>query len=322
MRIRNTCLAAIVTILSVILCAAYSDAASKQFAAKVNGTGIKSASLDTAVNNFIENQKTFGVTVKDEEKDKLRADILNELISAELLYQESQKAGLGDLSKEADTQLENIKKGFGSEKEFQNVLKDRGIVIKDLKEDIKKGVYINAFLEKSVFSKMAPISEEEKKQEYETNKDKLNVPEEVRASHILIKFSDKATDEEKQKAREKIEALKSRLTAGEDFAKLAKENSEDTSAANGGDLSYFRKGDMVKPFEDAAFSLEKDQISDVVETQFGYHVLKLTDKRPARTLTYEEVANDIATFLLNKHKREEINRFVEELRKKAKIEIL
>jgi len=106
------------------------------------------------------------------------------------------------------------------------------------------------------------------------------------------------------------------------FAKLAKENSEDTSAANGGDLSYFRKGDMVKPFEDAAFSLEKDQISDVVETQFGYHVLKLTDKRPARTLTYEEVANDIATFLLNKHKREEINRFVEELRKKAKIEIL
>jgi len=321
MRIRNALLVAVAVGIMVMFTVSCGNAASQQFAAKVNGVGIKTQTLDAAVNNFMENQKAFGATVKPEEKDKLRKDILNELISAELLYQQSQKAGPGDLSKEVDSQLENIKKGFGSDQEFQKVLKERGIDVKDLKEDIKKGVYINAFLEKNIFSKMAPVSEEAKKKEYETNKDKLNMPEEVKASHILIKFSDKATPEEKQKAMEKIDALRARAISGEDFTELAKANSEDASAANGGDLGYFRRGEMVKPFEDAAFGLDKDQISPVVETQFGYHTLKVTDKKPARTLTYEEVSNDIATFLLNKSKRDEVNKFVEEARKKAKIEI-
>ena len=110
--------------------------------------------------------------------------------------------------------------------------------------------------------------------------------------------------------------------SGEDFAKLAKENSEDGSASNGGDLSYFRKGQMVKPFEDAAFGLEKDQISPVVETQFGYHVIKVTDKKAAHTLTYDEVSKDIEKFLINNRKRDEVNKTVEALKKKAKIEIL
>jgi len=324
MRIRNTWFAAAAVAVLTLFCVVSSNPASQKesFAAKVNGAGIKTATLDAAANNYVENQKMFGVTVKDEEKDKLKKDILNELVSAELLYQASQKAGLGNMSKEVDSQLENIKKGFGSDQEFQKVLKERGIEIKDLKEDIKKGIYINAYLEKDVFSKLGPVTEDEKKQEYEGNKDKLNIPDEVKASHVLIKVGDKATAEEKQKAKEKIEALRARAMSGEDFAKLAKENSEDASASNGGDLGYFKKGDMVKPFEDAAFGLEKDQISPVVETQFGYHVIKVTDKKAAHTLTYEEVSKDIEKFLLNKHKRDEINKTTESLRKNAKIEIL
>jgi len=191
-----------------------------------------------------------------------------------------------------------------------------------LREDIKKGVYINAYLEKDVFTKLTTVTEDQKKQEYEANKDKLNVPDDVRASHILIKAGEKATPEEKQKAKEKIDALRARAMSGEDFAKLAKENSEDGSAQNGGDLGYFRKGEMVKPFEDAAFGLEKGQISPVVETQFGYHVIKTTDKRPAHTLTYDEVSKDIEQFLTNKQKREEINKTVESLKKNAKIETM
>ena len=324
MRVRNTWFTAAAIAASVLFFVVSSNAASKKenFAAKVNGAGIKAVTLDAAVNNYIENQKMFGVTVKDEEKDKLKKDILNELISAELLYQTSQKAGLGDLSKEVDSQLENIKKGFGSDEEFQKVLKERGIETKDLKEDIKKGVYINAYLEKDVFSKLSPMTEDEKKQEYEANKDKLNVPDEVKASHVLIKVGEKATPEEKQKAKEKIDALRARAMSGEDFAKLAKENSEDGSASNGGDLGYFKQGDMVKPFEDAAFGLEKDQISPVVETQFGYHVIKVADKKAAHALTYEEVSKDIEKFLMNKHKRDAVNKNTESLRKNAKIEIL
>ena len=296
-------------------------AAAQKFAAKVNGVGIKALTLDAAVSNFIENQKMFGATVKDEDKGKLRKDILEELISAELLYQESQKAKLGDLAKEVDAQFENIKKGLGTEAEFQKTLKDRGIDVKDLKEDIKKGVYINAYLDKFVFKNIA-VSEEEKQQEFEKNKDKLNVPETVKASHILIKFKEGASDEDKKNAKEKIEAVRQKALAGEDFVSLARENSEDSSAANGGDLGFFKRGEMVKPFEDAAFGLEKDQISPVVETQFGYHIIKVVDKKPARILSYEEVKEDIGRFLVNRHKRDAINKTVEGLKKTAKIERL
>ena len=324
MRIRNTWFAVLAVAVLVLFCAVSSNAASQKevFVAKVNGVGIKTTTLDAAVNNFVENQKMYGTTVKDEEKAQLKKDILNELVSAELLYQASQKAGLGDLSKDVDSQLEGIKKGFGSEQEFQKVLTGRGIELKDLKEDIKKGVYINAYLEKEIFSKLSPVTEAEKKKEYDTNKDKLNVPDQVKASHILIKVSEKATPEEKKAAKDKIDALRTRLMSGEDFAKLAKENSEDGSATNGGDLGYFKKGDMVKPFEDAAFGMDKDQISPVVETQFGYHVIKTTDKKAAHTLTYEEVSKDIEKFLTNKHRRDEINKTTETLKKTAKIEIL
>ncbi|MEK6733059.1 MAG: peptidylprolyl isomerase [Candidatus Omnitrophota bacterium] len=320
----NTWLIAAAVVLVALFSITSCNAASQKeaFAAKVNGVGIKSATLDAAVNNFIENQKMFGATVKDEEKAQLKKDILNELVSAELLYQASQKAGLGDRSKDVDSQLENIKKGFGSEQEFQKVLKERGIELKDLREDVKKGVYINAYLEKDIFSKLSPATEDEKKKEYDSNKDKLNVPDEVKASHILIKVSEKATPEEKKAAKDKIDALRARLMSGEDFAKLAKENSEDGSAANGGDLGYFKKGDMVKPFEDAAFGMDKDQMSPVVETQFGYHIIKVTDKKAAHTLTYEEVSKDIEKFLINKNKRDQINKTVEGLKKNAKIEIM
>jgi len=324
MRIKNVWFAAIAIVTIALFSAVSSYAASPKeaFAAKVNGVGIKAVTLNAALNNYVENQKMYGVIIKEEEKDKLKKDILNELVSAELLYQASQKANLGDLSKNVDTELENIKKGFGSEQEFQKALKERGIEIKDLREDIKKGVYINTYLNKNVFPKLAPVTEAEKRQEYESNKDKLNVPDEVSASHILIKVGENATPEEKQKAKEKVEALRVRALSGEDFAKLAKDNSEDGSASNGGDLGSFGKGQMVKPFEDAAFSLEKGQISPVIETQFGYHVIKVSDKKPAHTLAYEDVSGDIEKFLLNKHKRSEVDKLTEVLRNSAKIEIL
>jgi len=112
--------------------------AAPKFAAKVNGVGIKRVTLEAAVNNFVDNQKLFGIDVKKEDEDKLREGILEELISAELLYQESKKSDPGDLTGEIEKQYEEIQKGFGSGEELEGVLKEKGITVKDLKEDIKK----------------------------------------------------------------------------------------------------------------------------------------------------------------------------------------
>jgi peptidyl-prolyl cis-trans isomerase C len=319
MRTWKLVLGAVLVVMAVCFGIVSSEAASPKFAAKVNGVGIRAVTLDAAINNFVENQKMLGVDVKEEDKEKLKKDILEELVSAELLYQESKRASLGDLSKEINDQFENIKKGFKSEEEFSKVLKDRGITEKDLKEDIEKGIYIKTFLEKDVYANIA-VSDEEKKSEYENNKDKLDVPEQVKASHILIRVVQDAGDSDKAKAKEKIDALRQRALSGEDFAKLATENSEDGSAPTGGDLGYFGKGNMIKPFEDAAFSLEVGQVSPVVETQFGYHLIKVTDKKPAHKLSYEEVEEGLTKFLINRHREEKLRELVDSLRQKAKIE--
>ena len=296
-------------------------ASSSKFAAKVNGVGIKSETLDIAVNNFVERQKVAGRELEEKDKAALRKAVLDELISAELLYQESKRAGLGDLKEEIDKQYENIKKGFASNDEFKKILKERGITEKELKEDIEKGVYINTYLQQKLYPTIT-ISEEEKRAEYERHKDKLDVPDQVRASHILIKIPDKATDSDRQKLKEKIESIRQRALSGEDFAKLAQENSEDGTASRGGDLGYFAKGVMIKPFEEAAFSLtDIGQISPVVETQFGYHIIKLLDKVPAHTMTYEEVEPALTRYLENQAREKKIDELVESLKKKAKIEI-
>ena len=320
MRFKKIGIWSAVILMLIISCVISGSAASSKFAAKVNGVGVKNSTLDAAVSNFVENQKTFGVDVKEEDKEKLRNGILEELISAELLYQESKKADLGDLKQDIEQQFGNIKNGFPSEDEFKKILNDNGVSEKELKEDIKKGVYINAFLEKTLYKDVA-ISEADKKKEYENNEERLNLPEQVKASHILIRVQEDAAKEDRDKAREKIDDLRKRAGSGEDFGDLAKENSEDGSASNGGDLGFFGKGMMVPSFEEVAFSLEKGKISDVIETQFGYHIIKVTDKQDARKLTYEEVEPDIVRFLTTRKKEDMLAGFVDEIKKTAKIEM-
>lgn len=142
-------------------------------------------------------------------------------------------------------------------------------------------------------------------------KDVPTTEEQIRARHILVKVADTATAEEKQKADEKIKAALERLKKGEAFDVVAKEVSEDSSAAQGGDLGWFGKGSMVAEFEDAAFKLDVNQISDIVTTQFGYHIIQVTEKDPARPLD----DNTLAT-----KKQQAFSDFLTKLREAAKIE--
>lgn len=135
--------------------------------------------------------------------------------------------------------------------------------------------------------------------------------EEIHARHILVKVASTATAEEKQKADEKIKAALERLKKGEPFDVVAKEVSEDSSAAQGGDLGWFGKGRMVAEFEDAAFKLEVNQISDIVTTQFGYHIIQVTEKDPARKLDDSTLASK---------KQQAFADFLTQLRDAAKIE--
>lgn len=146
--------------------------------------------------------------------------------------------------------------------------------------------------------------------------------EAVKASHILIRSSRKDDPQKRQAALSKIQALKKKIDAGADFEELARKNSEDSSAKAGGDLGYFSKGQMVPEFEKAAFSLPVGGVSAPVETQFGYHLIKVDEKRAARKLRYEDIKMDLASYVYQKKMRERYEEFTAELRKKADVKVL
>jgi peptidyl-prolyl cis-trans isomerase C len=157
---------------------------------------------------------------------------------------------------------------------------------------------------------------------YDKNPQQFQQPESWRASHILVMVPQGSTDAQKKEARAKIDDVMTQVKAGGDFAELAKKYSQDGSAQAGGDLNYFSKGQMLKPFEDAVAGLKPGEVSGVVETQFGFHIIKLTDKRAARTVPLVEVNKKIGDYLLNRARQEKAGAFVESLKTKSKIEVL
>lgn len=190
----------------------------------------------------------------------------------------------------------------------------------DIKEQFK--YLVNEFLSreyllKKVIKKIA-ITEEELIKHYRDNEKDFLIPEQVRAKHILIKFPFGAQEEEKKKALEKARGILEWLKKGESFAKLAETYSEDTaSKERGGDLGYFSRGKMSKSFEEAAFSLNRGQISDVVVTDYGYHIIMVEDRRDARLRPFQEVKGLIEEQLKDKKTKSEVEEFVRKTTEQA-----
>jgi peptidyl-prolyl cis-trans isomerase C len=164
------------------------------------------------------------------------------------------------------------------------------------------------------------VSEQESVEFYDDNPAFFYSPEQVRASHILILVAPDAGEEEKAEARSRITEIRRRIAAGEDFAELAGQFSEDGSSAKGGDLGYFRREQMVKPFADAAFSLQIGELSEVVTTQYGFHLIRVSDRREESVVPYEQVQLQIFQYLQREKVMVSIEELAAELRSQAEIE--
>jgi peptidyl-prolyl cis-trans isomerase C len=175
-------------------------------------------------------------------------------------------------------------------------------------ESVKKMVIVEAFVRKKL-EQDVKISDEEMKQFYETNKDKFKTGEQLRTSHILVKSEQAAQD------------ILAQLKKGANFEELARKYSVDGSAAKGGDLGWFSKGTMVPDFEQAAWNLKEGEISGIVKTQYGFHIIKVTGKRPAGIRSYEEVKDQIRAAMLPSKQQQVLQNLKEDLKKDAKISI-
>ena len=219
----------------------------EQKVAVVNGTVINQAEFDSEMNRVLERLQRTGRFPNDLERSQIKKQVLENLIARELLYQESQKKGIKVDQKEVEEQLTALKGRFPSEVEFNKALSTMNLTEADLRFQFERDVAIRKLLDDQIGGK-STVSEKESRAYYDSNLESFKKPEQVRASHILIKVDPGADEAKKAEARTKIESLQAKLKNGEDFGAVAKENSEGPSGPKGGDLGFFGRGSNGEAF--------------------------------------------------------------------------
>lgn len=249
-------------------------------------------------------------------EDTLRDMVLQTMIGSEAIYQQAKKEDVLPKDDQIQQQIDSFNESIKNNGEYQEELKKMGINEEFLKFQFTRDLANNNLQER--FEKKAKISENEMKKYYKDNK-KSFYTDTVTASHILLKTQDdkgkELSAEKKKEAKKKVQEALAKVKSGEDFAKIAQKYSEDPSASSGGQLGTFGRGQMVTEFEDAAFSMKPGQISDIVETQYGYHIIKVTG-RVDKQETYNDVKGEIKKTLAS----EKYTKYVEKLKKDSTIE--
>ena len=289
--------------------------------AVVNGSVITQKDFDREMSRVRQTFASKGQSPDDSQLSKLRTQVLDGIIKRELLYQESQNRGIKVEEKAVTKQLTDLKNRFPDEDAFRLAMKKAGLDNTTLKTQIERGMAIQQFVDEQ-FSNKIQITDKETRAYYDNNQQSFKKPEQVRASHILIKVDPGAGKSKKKAAKKKIKKIQKKLKKGEDFGKLAREFSEGPSKEKDGDLGYFGRGQMVKPFEEVAFTLAPGNVSDIVQTKFGYHLIKVIDKKPGSVISYENVKEKLGRFVKGQKVKEKLDIYIEELRSRAKVEIL
>lgn len=276
--------------------------------AKVSGEEVKKEEFNKMFGIFkAQYEQQFGTEVWEQElegrkfEDVAREKILDMLIDEKLQLKKAAELGVSISDDEVNVEIENAKKYFDSEEKFNEFLKQQNMELEYYKQSVKKELTINKLFEKLTGN--AALTDDEVKVYYDTHQNEFKS---VKASHILLD------------TREEAEKMLERVKAGENFAELAKQNSKDPSAKeNSGNLDYFRHGDMVEPFENAAFALKPGEISDIVQTDFGFHIIKVEDSKLDK---FEDVKDQLKSSMLTNKKSTEYEKLLEEMRKNANIE--
>ncbi len=248
----------------------------------------------------------------------LRKQAVENLINQRLLLSEAERKGAQAEQKAVDERFSEASGRFSSPEEFQSALNSMGLSKEAFQEEIREDMMIEALLDGEL-KDVKKVSAEDVSAFYRDHPESFRSPEQVRASHILIAVQAGASEEQRAQKRLELAKLKEEIDKGADFGKLAGEHSDCPSKARGGDLGYFPRGRMVKPFEDAAFGMKVGEVSDIVETQFGYHLIKVTDHQQPKQAGLDDVKDQIENLLNRKAKEDAVGKYLAKLRETAKI---
>lgn len=246
--------------------------------------------------------------------------VLDELVGGELLFQASKQRDLTADEAAVEQQLSTLKARFPDQTVFEQALAQQGLTLDELETQLARDLSIQNLIDADITPRIS-VSEKAIRKFYDENPERMRQPDQLQLSHILKMVAPDATAEIKQAAEAAITTILEQARAGADFAELAREHSEDPgSAQNGGELVVSR-GETVPPFEQAAFALEPGGLSPVVETQFGFHIIKLSQKIEGQPVPYEQVQPRIEEFLKQQAVQEEVGNTVESLKEAGAVEL-
>jgi peptidyl-prolyl cis-trans isomerase C len=287
----------------------------KDVAVSVDGISLKKDELAKRVKAKLNLYKdNIPADKKKEAQSGLKKQLVEEFVLRTLLTNEANSKKIVATDKEISAAINQIKANIPPGKKFEDFLKENNIS----REDIALGIKIRKLVEMEAGKKGKPTQKEISKF-YTDNKDKFTTEETVHVRHILVTIDAKDDEKTKTEKKAKIENLRKQVLEGADFAEIAKNNSDCPSKENGGDLGEVKKGQTVKPFEDAAFSQEKNVIGPVVTTEFGHHIIQVLGHNPGKTVTLDEVKDKIALHLEQQKQADAFSKMTDRLRKNAVI---
>jgi len=299
--------------------------------ARVNGSDISAKHIKF---QFVQILKKSQAPFTSAQKEKIVRKVIDKEVVRELMYQEGQKLNLVADPKFVEAELQALKSAYKNENDFKEALLERDITENDLKKSIEVDSQAQIILKQQVKG-MVGVDDSLVEKYYKDNKENFRRPTAYRASHVLImpfspeliknsKIEDLRNNEKelRVKAREKILEIQEQLKRGVDIAELATKYSHDESTSkNGGDLGFFYAEAVEKSFTDAVAKLKIGEISDIVETKFGFHLIKLTETKPGEYAPFSDMKGAIQEHLFMEGARDRVSDYIASLRKKAEIEI-
>jgi peptidyl-prolyl cis-trans isomerase C len=295
--------------------------------AKGKNCEVKRSQVDDAMSGLKSTYAARGQNLSADDIAQAEPHVLQRLIQIQLLLAKATDPDKAEAKEAATKRIDEMRSRLGNDENFNRQLKSVGTTQDELRNKMIEETTAEAVLERELKVSVTP---DDIKKFYDENPAKFEQPEMVRASHILLSTRNPDTNadlpEAQKTAKHKLaEDLLKRARAGEDFAKLAKEYSEDPGSKDKGGEYQFPRGQMVPEFEAAAFSLKTNEVSDIVTTQFGYHIIKLSEKIPAKKLDLGKVSPDIREYLKQQQmqkRQQDLKDYFAKLEKDANVQIL
>jgi peptidyl-prolyl cis-trans isomerase C len=289
--------------------------------ARVSGRPITEKQVVEVIDQLA-SQKRMSLDQLRERNTLLFKDAVDNLVTIALLKNQAQQQHVTVDKAAVDQQLQQISQRFSSREQFQKALAAQSITEADLRKNVEESITLQLVIDEAV-KDVPGATEEDVKKFYDENPEKFEMQERVHAAHILLRVDAHSTPEQKAEIKKELEGIRADIESKAiTFAEAAAKYSQDPSnAQKGGDLGFFTRGQMVKPFEEAAFTTQPGTLSPIVETQFGYHIIQVIEVKPAGKASLEEAKADVKRYLDQMDRRKASQKFVDELKAKATIEM-